>query len=398
MSIDHSKNFIDLLSASLADKTFVRLAMMNKRDKTNELNTLTAKIIQIKEGIKLSFVYRYATKDITKNYSFDESLVIVEQLLKTTFLQAELLTLQTNSFLTINKKNIASIRQKASSVKQTPLLTHDKEKKRMISLTNNIYLKELGVITADWQIKHNMQDKYRQINKYIEIIDGILKNTKLETSFNVVDMGAGKGYLTFALYDYLYNVLNKTPHIIGVELRKELVADCNHIAQKSSFANLSFKEGTIKDVELPKTEMLIALHACDTATDDAIFRGITANAEIIICAPCCHKQIRKQLNPADDLSLITQFGILKERQAELLTDGIRALLLEAYGYKTKVFEFIATEHTPKNVLIVGLKQKIAKIPNTDILQKIDNIKRIHGIDYHYLETLLENYKGENPKK
>ena len=388
MSTDYSKEFVNLLKNSLISETFVRLALMNKRIKTNELNTVTAKLIEIKEGIKLSFIYRYPTKDITKNYNFDEGIVIIEQLLKTDFLQADLFTLQNDYYLTINKKNASSIRKKEAKITEKPLLLHDKEKNRMISVTNNIYLRELGITTAEWQVKKSMQDKYRQINKYIEIIDGVLKTTQLETTFNIVDMGAGKGYLTFALYDYLYNVLHKTPNIIGVELRKELVEGCNKIAQEASFVNLNFKAGSIKNIELPKTDMLIALHACDTATDDAIFRGIKSDAKIIICAPCCHKQLRKQINPTDDLSLISQFGILKERQAELLTDGIRALILEAYGYKAKVFEFIATEHTPKNVLIVGVKQKNVKIPNHEILQKIEHIKKIHGIEYHYLETLM----------
>ncbi len=389
MSEDNIQQFIQLMNESLTNQSFVKLAIMNKRNKANELNTVTAKRIEVKDGIKLSFVYRYPTKDITKNYSFEESAVIVEQLLKTDFLQADLFTLKADYYLTIHKNNTASIRQKVSSITEAPQPKHDKEKQRMISPISNIYLNELGITTAEGEVKKNMQDKYRQINKYIEIIDGILKNTQLEADFNVVDMGAGKGYLTFALYDYLYNVLQKTPHVIGVELRKELVEDCNQIAQKSSFKNLSFKTGTIKEIELPETDMLIALHACDTATDDAIFRGIQSKAKIIVCAPCCHKQVRKQMNPTDDLSYISQFGILKERQAELLTDGIRALLMEAYGYKTKVFEFIATEHTPKNVLIVGVNQKNVTIPNPDILQKIENIKKIHGIEFHYLEKLLE---------
>jgi len=389
MSEDNIRKFIDLLTESLNKQSFVKLAMMNKKNKNNEINTLTAKRIEVKEGIKLSFVYRYPTKDITKNFSFEESANIIYQLLKTDFLQADLFTLSADYYLTIHKNKTASIRQKASSINAAPQPTHDKEKQRKISTTGNIYLKELGITTAEGEIKKSMQDKYRQINKYIEIIDGILKTAQLSDTFNVIDMGAGKGYLTFALYDYLYNVLHKTPYVTGVELRKELVEDSNQIAQKSSFTNLSFKTGTIKEIELPKSDVLIALHACDTATDDAIFRGIQSNAKIIICAPCCHKQVRKQMNPTDDLNFICQYGILKERQAELLTDGIRALLLEAYGYKTKVFEFIATEHTPKNVLIVGIQQKITKIPKPEILQKIENIKKIHGIAFHYLEKLLE---------
>ena len=238
MSVDKTLEFITLLNESLTSHSFVRLAMMNKRNKVNELNTVTAKKIEVKDGIKLSFVYRYPTKDITKNYSLDESATIVEQLLQTDFLQADLFTLKADYYLSIHKNKQASIRQKASSILTAPQPSHDKEKQRMISPINNIYLKELGITTAEGEVKKNMQDKYRQINKYIEIIDGILKNTKLEPSFNVVDMGAGKGYLTFALYDYLHNVLQKTPQVMGVELRKELVADCNQIAQKSSFEHL----------------------------------------------------------------------------------------------------------------------------------------------------------------
>ncbi|MFZ4399466.1 MAG: class I SAM-dependent methyltransferase [Bacteroidales bacterium] len=390
MSVANISQFVELFSKSLSDHSFVRLAFKNKRNKTLDLNTVTVKIIEVKDGIKLSFVYRYPTKDITKNYSFDESTAIIDGFLKNDFLQADLFTLTADYYLTIHKNNIASIRQKTSSISEIPQPTHDKEKNRMITTKNNIYLKELGITGNDGEVKKNMQDKYRQINKYIEIIDGILRNTQTASTFNIVDMGAGKGYLTFALYDYLYNVLHKTPNVIGVELRKELVENCNLISQHADFPNLSFKTGTIKDVEIPATDMLIALHACDTATDDAIFRGIQSDAKVIVCAPCCHKQLRKQMHPTDDLSLISQFGILKERQAELLTDAIRALLMEAYGYKTNVFEFIATEHTPKNVLIVGVKQKKSETPNEEILHKIQNIKNIHGIEYHYLENLLKN--------
>lgn len=382
------EQFIVPLKESLSNKSFVKLALMNKRVKTNELNTVTAKLINIKEGIMLSFLYRYPTKDITKNYSFSEAATIATQLLETDFLQAELLTLEGDWHLTFSKKNTATIRKKAASITEQLHLAHDKNKERKISAADKIYLRELGITTNDFQVKTSMQDKYRQINKYIEIVDGIMKNADLGTSFNIVDMGAGKGYLTFALYDYLYNVLNKTPTVIGVELRKELADECNRIAELSSYDNLKFIEGSIKDVKLPATDVLIALHACDTATDDAIFRGITSNAKIIICAPCCHKQIRKQLNPADDLRLIVQYGILKERQAEIITDAIRALILEAYGYKTKVFEFISTEHTSKNVLIAGVKQKNASVPNADIVKQIENIKKIHGVAFHHLEKLM----------
>ena len=228
----------------------------------------------------------------------------------------------------MNKKtNDCSVTQKSPSITETPAHSHDKIKIRPVTLENNLYLHELGITTADWKVKKDMHDKYRQINKYIEIIDGIISSVKLPPSFQIVDMGSGKGYLTFALYDYLVNTKKINPEILGIELRKELVQKCNAIAKKAGFEKLTFQTGSIENANLPPTDMLIGLHACDTATDEAIFRGIQSNTKIIICAPCCHKQVRKQMNPTDDLKLISQYGILKERQAEILTDAIRALIL-----------------------------------------------------------------------
>ena len=174
----------------------------------------------------------------------------------------------------------------------------------------------------------------------------------------------------------------------GVEFREDLVTTCNTIAQKAGFHSLKFEKGTIADTKLDKIDVLIALHACDTATDDAIFRGIQSGAALIVCAPCCHKQIRKAMNVSNELSNITRFGILKERQAEIITDTIRAMLLEAYGYKTNVFEFISLEHTPKNVMIVGKKTAESNPKKQQILENIVAIKKLYGIEKHYLEILL----------
>ncbi|MCB0653738.1 MAG: SAM-dependent methyltransferase [Saprospiraceae bacterium] len=382
------QQFLTFLKESLQGKTFVELTLANKRDKSNDLKLVIVKPVQTKKGDRLSFVYRYPTKDITKNFSWEESLEQLELLLNKDFLQAVAYTLKEDRHLTINSKNKTKITTKSPTKTEKPPLEHNRQKNRMIATEGNIYLHELGITTADWQVKNTKQDKYRQINKYVEIIDGVLKSTPLGPSYNVVDMGAGKGYLTFALYDYLYQTTGRNPNVIGVELRKELVEKCNIIAEKSSFPNLKFQEGTIIDAPLPDIDVLIALHACDTATDDAIYRGIKSGSQVIVCAPCCHKQIRKQIDPEDDLAQITRFGILKERQAEIITDAIRALFLEAYGYKTKVFEFIATEHTPKNILIVGTKQREMEEPDPEILQQIQNIKSTYGIEYHYLEKLL----------
>ena len=179
----------------------------------------------------------------------------------------------------------------------------------------------------------------------------------------------------------------------GVEIRPDLVEACNNIAKKSHFNDLNFIQGTIKDTPFDNIDILIALHACDTATDDAIYRGIMSKASLIVCAPCCHKQIRKEFNVTDPINNVTKFGILKERQAEIITDSIRALLLEAHGYKTNVFEFISTEHTPKNVMIVGEKTSNANQDKQKILDDIASIKKIFGIRSHYLEILLNVSKA-----
>jgi len=209
-------------------------------------------------------------------------------------------------------------------------------------------------------------------------------------SINIIDMGSGKGYLTFALYDYLVNNQKINISLRGIEQRENLVALCNALAEKSKFNNLKFESGQIKTVKIQEIDVLIALHACDTATDDAIFRGIQNEASIIIVAPCCQKQLRNQIKPTNALKSILKYGILKERQSELLTDGLRAMILEAYGYKTNVFEFIQTEHTPKNIMIVGVKKQTNDTNKEKILDQIKQIKSLYNIEYHYLERLFEN--------
>ena len=232
-----------------------------------------------------------------------------------------------------------------------------------------------------------MQHKYKQINRYVEIIEGILKDTIIKNNFSVVDMGSGKGYLTFALYDYLQNKYDAVK-VTGIEMREDLVLKCNNIAVQSKYSNLHFEKGSINETTLASVDMLIALHACDTATDDAIAKGIKANATYIICAPCCHKQIRKQMAPINALKLITKHGILLERQAEMVTDTIRALILEANGYKTKVFDFIEEEDTPKNVLIVGTKTNFSEELLKENMEKVQDLKTMFGIKEHYLETVV----------
>ena len=232
-----------------------------------------------------------------------------------------------------------------------------------------------------------MADKFRQINKYLEVIENLLKNADLPKTISVVDMGSGKGYLTFALYDFLVNQKKIDAKITGIEARKELVEFCNKTAIACGFENLHFEHKTIQDFNSKKIDILIALHACDTATDDAIFKGMKANATLIVTAPCCHKQIRQQLKGTETQNPILKYGIFKERQYEMVTDTLRALIMEEHQYDSHVFEFVSNEHTRKNVMLVGTKSN-KKADKSALHKKIEEVKQSFGIKQHYLETLI----------
>jgi SAM-dependent methyltransferase len=390
--------FANLLKASIAEKKLVKLSLGNYQGNDKELKNLYVKLVKIKRVDMLSFNYRYKTRDIFKNLMLDEGSNLIVNLLSNDFKIATMFTADQETIIEHDKKGLIKLRQRELNVKLEPKLTHDKEKKRLIKPTANSYLHSLKITDEEGNVFKNAQDKYKQINQYIVILSSLIKELPEGTIKNVVDMGSGKGYLTFALYDYLHQQLNLKAKVTGVEFRDDLVTLCNDIAKQANFEQLHFVEGTIEDYKVKEINLLIALHACDTATDDAIFKGINAGAELIVVAPCCHKQIRREIEKhkvKNDVSFLTKYGIFLERQAEMVTDGIRALILEYHGYKTKVFEFISDAHTPKNVLVVGVKKSPKSGVRSSkseeqkvILQKIKETKAYFGIDYHHLERLL----------
>lgn len=381
--------FLKKFSEKINSNTFVRLTLSKNRNKNSDLKKVIVKLAVIKKTEQLNFVYRHNTKDITKNFSIEEGTAFIEEMMNNEFMIANLFSTEEDVTFEVNKKGKSRTKTSKPTFTTPPTRVHDKAKNRLIGKAD--FLKELGILDHSYRIRKDAGDKYKQIEKFVEIIDSLLKqNPQVYENqlITITDMGSGKGYLTFAIYDFLVKKLNLQAKVTGVEIRPDMIDLCNQIAKKAGFDNLSFEEGFISDYNLPKTDILIALHACDTATDDAIFKGIAASAQLIICAPCCHKQIRKSIKKSDLFSPVLNYGILKERQAEILTDTIRALLLEANGYKTKVFEFISTEHTGKNVMIVGQRHE-RPVNSKAIFEKIEKLKTEFGIEQHYLETLLQ---------
>lgn len=374
--------FIETLRDSLSSGTFVKLALADYKGAEEGLKKIAVRRIVVKRAEKLSFTYSYKTRDIVKNYDIDDALTRTADLLQSGFAKATLFTTEFDL-------PYPALQKQTASNKEAPSVDHDRAKVRHVETAGKHYLHALKITDAQGQVFKNAQDKYRQIDKYIEILGGLLAaHPSVRT---VADMGAGKGYLTFALYDYMTGTLNRDAQVTGVEYRKDLVDLCNKIAADSQFGGLKFVQGTIEDYNAGGTDLLIALHACDTATDDAIAKGIKAGAELIVVAPCCHKQVRREMerggaDPA--LAPLLKHGTFLERQAEMATDALRALYLEASGYNVKAFEFISDAHTPKNVMIVAEKSK-TKPDVAKVMAQIAALKSTLGIGKHYLENLLE---------
>jgi SAM-dependent methyltransferase len=355
----------------------------------SEINIIFVKVILSKNEKKLSFNFRFPTKDITKNYNKTDGIALIEQLIGTQFLQADLYLTTASVHLIYDKKGKSKLIKKQIEHSRTVNTEHNKQKNRILEEGSADFLKLLGVFTEDGKLKNDKRDKFKQINKYLEFFAQAIKESKLTDNFSIADMGAGKGYLTFAMYHYVTEILGKNGKILGVEFREDMVNLCNHLAAKANFSNLSFEQGTIENSKLSGQNVMIALHACDTATDEAIFRGITEGVEIIMLSPCCHKQIRKQIKPKAELGALSRFGIIEERQAEIVTDVIRTLILEAYGYQTKIFEFIDSDHTPKNLMITAIKTEKNDVLFKNKLKEIKDIKTEFGIEFHYLEKLMK---------
>ncbi|MDA3885982.1 MAG: SAM-dependent methyltransferase [Candidatus Delongbacteria bacterium] len=384
-------NFTKELKLTLESNSLVRLILSSPDNKTGDLNKITVRTIEIKNEPALSFLYTYKNKTITKNLNIEESIFFIAELFENSFTDCVIFTTENDlSFRRTKKGKILFKKLKPAHAGCDFSLEHNLKKIKMIKVENNVYLERLGIV-KNGRVSDGMSGKFRQINRFVETIDDLIEGSEVikQDSINIVDMGSGKGYLTFAVYDYLINELKKNVSVTGIELREDLVGKCTNIASECGYKNLQFVQGSIESQTVLNCDILIALHACDTATDDAIFKGISAGAEVIVVSPCCHKQIRKQLHVTGVLKEITKHGILEERMAEMITDSMRGLILEAYGYKTKIFEYISDEHTHKNLMISAVKTS-KKIDKDEILKRLIALKKTFGIEKFYLEELMKS--------
>jgi len=369
----------------------VKAVLAKYRGAETDLQRINLRAITLRGQIHLQFVYRHDTRDVTVNHLLDAGVAVVQQLLTAgDFRNAHLQTASATAELTITQRGQAHLRQRALA---TPLPSpdtsaHNREKHRMLPL-DRPFLTELGVTTAQHTLVPAMARKWKQINKFIEVFASALDSSRLAKAqhLNVVDFGSGKGYLTFAIHDWLRQARQVDAQVTGVELRPDMVALCTRAIAKLQLTGLRIEQGDVRSWTPAALNVMIALHACDTATDYAIDLGLRGGADIILCSPCCHKEVRPQLLSPHPLRPILQHGVHLGQQAEMLTDGLRAMLLDAAGYDTQVFEFIALEHTNKNKMILAVKRAQPKSPEP-VLAQIAEIKAFYGIREQCLETLL----------
>ncbi|MBV8605592.1 MAG: SAM-dependent methyltransferase [Pelomonas sp.] len=402
---DADARFMRLLRSALEDGSFAKLLLSGYRGAEPQLERLTVRTVELRGERHLSFLWRHATRDITKNHGLAEGLALVEGLLGRDFLNAHLHVGAQEVQFAMSRKGRASLRvSQAEGVAPATAAddAHDKPKQRYLDLQSPFW-QDLGLTHAASGAKAEpgaralvpaLARKWKQINKFVEIFAAALKSSPLADSADVfvTDFGSGKGYLTFAVYDWLRG-LGRDARVTGVELREDMVALCGGAAARHGLAGLAFEQGDVRDYQPARLDVMIALHACDTATDWAIHLGLARGASIIMCSPCCHKQLRPQMQLPAALKPMLQHGIHLGQEAEMVTDSLRALLLEAEGYETQVFEFVALEHTSKNKMILAVKKQGAALAaaqkrKPEVLAQIAEIKRFYGIREQALESLL----------
>jgi len=388
-------DFITLLCEAAAQGRLVKATLARWRGADASLQKLMLRPVALRGEAQVQLLYRHDTRDVTKNHAPAELPALLQTLLGVdAFRHATLQTTNGNAELMVSQRGQATLKRraiapaKAGDGGQAPDTGHNREKQRWLTL-DRPFLAALGVTTADGTLVPAMARKWKQINKFLEVLDSALAASPLADAkqLDIIDFGSGKGYLTFAVHDWLRHARRVEARVTGVELRPDMVGLCRGVIDRLQLPGLTIEQGDVRSWTPRALNVMIALHACDTATDFAIDLGLRGGADIILCSPCCHKQIRPQLLSPHPLKPLLQHGVHLGQQAEMLTDGLRALLLEASGYDTQVFEFVALEHTNKNKMILAVKRQRAK-PAAPVLQQIAELKAFYGIREHALESLL----------
>jgi SAM-dependent methyltransferase len=399
------QRFMAACEQALAAGTLSHIVLAKPAQAASDWQRVTVRPLMLRGALCLSFVDRYSTRELTRHLPPDEGWKALRELLGFTFRAAHLHTASEHLELTLSRRGVATLRRSAPVLgvdrpelgAPVPIEGHDRVKTRWVDVERP-FLHALGVTDADHRVLPSMSRKWKQINKFVEIVAGAIESAGLTAStgtdpprpLRVIDFGSGKGYLTFALHDHLMGLKGIEPRVTGIDLRTDMVGLCSAVASRLQLRGLAFEQGDVRARPAESIDVVIALHACDIATDHAMALGVRGGASVIVCSPCCHQQLRPQLLSPHPLRPLLQHGVHLGQQAEMLTDGLRAMLLEACGYATQVFEFVALEHSQKNKMILAVRRGAgahAARPEETVRQ-IGELKDFYSVREQCLETLL----------
>ena len=314
--------------------------------------------ILLKDSLMYQFTETVGAKELHSNYDGEEAVDLICDCMETQFKQLQLEHRIANASVLVSKKGKMTIKQKkktSDNFKQADL-SHNRQKKYILNPEKKVgFLMDLGVMTREGAIAKAHYDKFRQINRFLEFIEDVLWRLPKEREITIIDFGCGKSYLTFAMYYYLKELKGLDVRIVGLDLKEDVIDKCNRLSKKYGYEKLDFVKGDIASYDkVSKVDMVVTLHACDTATDVSIAKAVKWRADVILSVPCCQHELNAQINN-EVLAPLLSYGIIKERLAALITDGLRAQMLDGAGYDTQILEFVDMEHTPKNLLIRAVK-------------------------------------------
>lgn len=381
-----------LLKDTVLSEKFIYGVLSNVKKKgETTFSKVNIKPVLIKEEKKFQFTFEYEKKVIHENLNLLESIEKIKKLLDQYFRQAMIFTTEVDYQILISKKGKVTILKKKPT-KDNIDLSHNRKKTYIIEDGEPCdFLIRLGVMNENGKVFSKKYDKFRQINRFLEMVADVIPKIETDKTLNIVDFGCGKSYLTFALYHYLKNILNLDVNIIGLDLKHDVISFCNEVAKDLDYYRLKFLHGDIKDFKgLDKVDIVVTLHACDTATDAALVKAVNWEAQAILSVPCCQHELYNIIhNPI--MASMEKHGIIKEKLSSLVMDSIRANILEILGYSTQLLEFIDMEHTPKNILIRAIKTD--NINKEAVTQYLD-FKKFWGIEELYIEKAF----GDKLKK
>lgn len=349
-------NIKQLINEILKENKFIYAVFTTQRNKSdNPYKKITARTVVIKSENIIQLEKFTDTKVFHENLSYEEACTVLVDLIINDYRNINVFSKDADFQLMVSKKGSVKVIEKKPS-KTLKVEEHNKIKQYIIPENEPCdFLTYLGVMNEDGKVLSKKYDKFKQINKFLEIVDDSLKDANIKDDFMIIDFGCGKAYLTFALYYYFYKIKNINVRIIGLDLKDDVISFCNETAKKLNYDKLQFEIGDIKDFNFKSSvDMIVTLHACDNATDAALVKAIKWNTEIILSVPCCQHEFYDKIDNSA-LDPMLKHGLIKERVSSLVTDSLRSLFLEKKGYKVQLLEFIAMEHTPKNILIRAIK-------------------------------------------